>query len=109
MAFRIFDHLLVNHGWTRTGRLVVAAAPEPMAFQPASELSAARRKDIERQSLLARLAYRCKLDPVMCRAARRLQADPYLPMQQLAAELGVSECRLSRGLQAVLGQGRLPG
>lgn len=107
MAFRIFDHLLVHHGWTATGRIAVSnpavhAAPP---VEPANEIPTARqRADIERRSLLARLAYRGKSDPVICRAARRLQAIPPLSLEQLAAELGVSESYLSRGLRAVLGQ-----
>ena len=108
MAFRIFDHLFVHHGWTATGRLVVSDAGVHAAAarraEPANSATAQQCAEIERRSLLARLAYRGKCDPIICRAARRLEAGPSLSRQQLAAELGVSEGYLSRGLQAVLGQ-----
>jgi hypothetical protein len=104
MALRIFDHLLVNHSWTATGHIY---APEAhVSEHPALtvEVSAAERGEIERRSMLTRLAYRCRLDPVMSRAARLLQADPCLPIRRLAVALGVSEARLSNGLRSALGE-----
>jgi AraC-like DNA-binding protein len=106
MALRIFDHLLVNHGWNATGGIYTPATHVTTDdhANPANEISAAERAEIERRSLLARLTHRCKLDPTMSRAARRLQADPWLPIRQLAAEIGVSERYLSSGLQGALGE-----
>jgi AraC-like DNA-binding protein len=104
MAFRIFDHLLVNHSWTATGGIYTPATHVTDHANPADEISAAERADIERRSLLARLTYRCKLDPTISRAARLLLADPCIPIQQLAAALGVSERYLSRSLQGSLGE-----
>jgi AraC-like DNA-binding protein len=109
MAFRIFDRLLIHHGWTATGRIVVSDPVVHTACTGQIEatsggLTAQQRADIERRSLLARLAYRGKHDRILCRAARRPQADPSLSIERLAAELGVSEGLLSRSLQAVLGQ-----
>jgi AraC-like DNA-binding protein len=109
MTFRIFDHLLVHHGWTATGRIAVS---DPLGHAVASShveftnesLTAQLHADIERRSLLARLVYRGKPDPILCRAARRLQDEPSLSIERLAAELGVSERYLSCGLQAALGQ-----
>jgi len=106
MALRIFDHLLVNHGWTATGSIYTPATHVTTDDHTnlADEISAAERAEIERRSLLARLTYRCKLDPIISRAARLLQADSCLPIQQLAAELGVSERYLSSGLRAAIGE-----
>lgn len=104
MALRIFDHLLVNHGWTATGSIYTPETHVTDHANPADEIPAAERAEIERRSLLARLTYRCKLDPTISRAARLLQADPCLPIQQLAAALGVSERYLSSGLQGALGE-----
>jgi AraC-like DNA-binding protein len=106
MALRIFDHLLVNHGWNATGGIYPSATHVTTDdhANPANEISAAERAEIERRSLLARLTHRCKLDPTISRAARRLQADPWLPIRQLAAEIGVSERYLSSGLQGALGE-----
>jgi hypothetical protein len=110
MPFRIFDHLLVNHGWTATGCLVVSDAvvhgsAAGQAERAHATPTAERSADIERRSLLARLAYRGKHDRILCRAARYLEADPSLSVQWLAAKLGVSESYLSRALEAALGQG----
>jgi AraC-like DNA-binding protein len=109
MALRIFDHLLVNHGWTATGGIYTPATHVTDHANPADEISAAERADTERRSLLARLTYRGKLDPIISRAARLLQADSCLPIRQLAAELGVSERYLSRGLRGALGDAYLAG
>jgi AraC-like DNA-binding protein len=103
MALRIFDHLLVNHSWTATGRIYTPATHVADLANPADEILAAERAEIERRSLLARLTYGCKLDPIISRAARLLLTDSCLPIQQLAAELGVSETSLSRGLRSALG------
>ncbi|MEJ0077947.1 MAG: hypothetical protein WDO17_21425 [Alphaproteobacteria bacterium] len=106
MAFRIFDHLLVHHGWNASGRLVCAAlAVASGQVERPNESATGECADLERRSLLARLAYRGKQDRALARVARYLQADPSLSLHQLAAELGVSEDHLSRSLQAVLGQG----
>src|SRR5262245_36429940 len=109
MAFRIFDHLLVHHDWTATGRLVLCActahADASGEAEPVEAPTPEPSADLERRSLLARLAYRGKHDRILARAALRLQADPSLSLQQLAAELGVSERSLSRNVQGVLGQG----
>jgi hypothetical protein len=105
MALRIFDHLLVNHRWTATGGIYTPAthvAPNPAS--PPIEITAAERAEIGRRSLLARLTYRCRLDPIMSRTARLLQADPSLSIQRLAAVLGVSEQRLSTSLRSTLGE-----
>ena len=109
MAFRIFDHLFVHHGWTASGRIAIfdpaAHAAARNHVESTNESPTAREcADLERRSLLARLDYRGKRDPILCRAARGLQADPSPSLAQLAAALGVSEGYLSRGLQAVLGQ-----
>lgn len=103
MALRIFDHLLVNHSWTAAGAIYTPATHVTDFTNPADEISAAERAHIERRSLLARLTYRCKLDPIVSRAARLLLTDSCLPIQDMAAELGVSERYLSRGLRAALG------
>jgi len=109
MAFRIFDHLLIHHGWIATGRLVVCAAAQgsasSQAARPNQSPPAQQCRDIERRALLARLVYRGKHVSLLCRAARRLQADPSLSIEQLASELGVSGESRSRGLRAALGQG----
>jgi len=104
MALRIFDHLLVNHSWTATGHIYAPEAHVPEHAALTDEISAAQRAEIERRSMLARLAYRCRLDPIMSRAARLLQADSCLPVQQLAAALGVSEKCLLNGLRSAVGE-----
>jgi AraC-like DNA-binding protein len=103
MALRIFDHLLANHSWTATGRIYT---PATHVHERAltDEISAAQRAEIERRSMLARLTYRSRLDPIMSRAARLLQADSCLPIHQLAAALGVSEKYLLGGLRSALGE-----
>jgi hypothetical protein len=105
MALRIFDHLFVNHGWHAPSRV---DAPEALVStqreSAAVEVSAAEREEIERRSMIARLTYRCRLDPIMSRAARRLRTDSDRSIQQLAAELGVGEHYLSRALRSVLGE-----
>ena len=103
MALRIFDHLLVNHGWTATGRIYTPATQVHEHDALIDEISAAQRAEIERRSMLARLTYRCRLDPIMSRAARLLRADSCLPIQELAAALGISEKCLLNGLQSALG------
>ena len=40
MVFRIFDHLLVHHGWSATGRVVVSDRP----VQAAANASAGIRE-----------------------------------------------------------------
>jgi hypothetical protein len=107
MTFRILDHLLIGHDWTAAGCLVVSdvVAHAAAAHQPERASTAEQCADLERRSLLARLAYRGKQDRILARAARRLRADPSLSLQQLAAELGVSEGSLSRGLRGALGEG----
>jgi AraC-like DNA-binding protein len=104
MSLRIFDHLLINHSWTETGRIYTPATHVTEHAASTDEISAAQRAEIERRSMLARLTYRCRLDPVMSRAARLLQGNSRLPLQELAAELGVSERRLLNGLRAALGE-----
>src|SRR3954447_26914150 len=81
VALRIFDHLLVNHSWTATGRIYNPATHVADLANPADEILAAERA--ERRSLLARLTYRCKLDPIITRAARLLLTDSCLPIHQL--------------------------
>jgi AraC-like DNA-binding protein len=103
MALRIFDHLLVNHGWTATGAIYTPATHVTGFANPAGEIPVSERAEIEKRSLLARLTYRCKLDPITSRAARLLLTDPFMPIHELAAGLGVSEAYLSRGLRAALG------
>jgi AraC-like DNA-binding protein len=99
MIYRIFDHVLAGHTWSPAGDLQIAEFAEPdQGAAPASPES-------ERKSLLARLAIRAKSDRIMCRAARRLLAEPSLPLDRLASELGVSEKYLLSGLRAVLGVG----
>jgi AraC-like DNA-binding protein len=106
MALRIFDHLFVHRGRTTTG--CVHTPEEHVAVDgsasPTAEISPAERQKIERRSMLARLSYRCGLDPIMSRTSRLLQADSCLSIQQLAAELGVSERSLSNNLRSALGQ-----
>jgi len=98
MIFRIFDHVLANHTWTKAGRLCIAW-PEPEETRSATTSS----PEAGRQSLLARLAIRSKADRFMCRAGRSLMANPSMRLDQLAAELGVSERYLIAGLRTVLG------
>ena len=111
MAFRIFDHLLADHGWSAAGRLLVCACAASAAADGAERAvenpQAEPCADLERRSLLARLAYRGKHDRILSRVARRLQTGPSLSLEQLAAELGVSERYLSDGLRAVLGAARI--
>ena len=57
----------------------------------------------EAATLLSRLVYYSRMDPVMCRAAWHLRRDPALPLQRLASRLGVSEGYLSSGLRKILG------
>ena len=106
MALRIFDHLLVNHSWTTTGRIYTPATRGKAddSTSPAVEITEAQRAEIERRSMLARLAYRCRLDPIMSRATRLLQTDSCLPIQQLAVALRVSEKYLLNGLRSLLGE-----
>jgi AraC-like DNA-binding protein len=96
MIYRIFDQVLAGHIWSDAGRLqVVQGAPDRQGL-PASP-------DVESRSHRARLVIRSKGDRVMCRAARRLLANPSMPLDRLASELGVSERYLVSGLRAVLG------
>jgi hypothetical protein len=105
MGLRIFDHLFVDHGWHGSN---CVASPEARVStgqeSAAVEISATERAEIERRSIIARLTYRCGSDPIMRRAARRLQGDSRLSIRQLAAELGVGEEYLSKGLRAALGE-----
>jgi AraC-like DNA-binding protein len=103
MALRIFDHLLADHSWTTTGRIYTPAT-HVHARALTDEISDTQRAEIERRSMLARLTYRSRLDPIMSRAARLLQADSCLPIQQLAAALRVSEKYLLGGLRSALGE-----
>lgn len=104
MALRIFDHLFVNHGWhAPSGIQTPKARVSTRGESSAVEVPAAERAEIERRSLVARLTYRCRLDPTICRATRLLLADPAVSLQQMAIELGVSEAYLSRGLRTALG------
>jgi len=97
MAFRIFDHLLVNHGWSETARLCVA-------HDPKAEVScSAGSSKAETDSLLARPMLRTRSDRVMRCAAQRLLTEPGVPFDQLACELGVTERPLVSGLRAALG------
>src|ERR1700730_16742054 len=96
MAFRIFDHLLVNHTWSAAGRLCVPQQPQAVPCQPGSPKA-------ELDALLARLVLHSRSDRVMCRAARRLATNPSMPLDELATELGVSEQYLKSGLRTVLG------
>jgi len=52
MALRIFDHLLVNHGWNATGGIYTPATHVTTDdhANPANEISAAERAEIERRS-----------------------------------------------------------
>src|ERR1043166_5399160 len=109
MALRIFDHLFVNHGWhAPSGIQTPEARVSTQRECAAIDIPAAERKEIERRSMIARLAYRGRLDPIMGRAARRLRGDSGLSIQQLAAELGVDEQYLARALRSVLGDGFRP-
>jgi AraC-like DNA-binding protein len=105
MALRIFDHLFVNRGWhapagVQTPEARVSTHQEITAV----EIPAAEREEIERRSMIARLTYRGRLDPILSRVARRVRVEPGLSVQQLAAELGVAEQSLSRALRAALGE-----
>jgi AraC-like DNA-binding protein len=109
MALRIFDHLFVNHGWHAPGGIQAPEARVSTHKESAAiEVPAAEREEIERRSMIERLAYRGRLDPIMGRAARRLRADSSLSIQQLAAELGVGERSLSRALRSALGESFKP-
>jgi AraC-like DNA-binding protein len=106
MALRIFDHLFVNHGWhAPRGIQAPEARVSTHKESPEIEIPAAEREEIERRSMIARLTYRGRLDPIMGRVARRLQADSTLSLLQLAAEFGVGEQHLSRALRSALGEG----
>lgn len=103
MALRIFDHLFVNHGWHARGCLYAPEARVATERESTSvEISAAEREEIARRSMIARLTYRSRLDPVMSRVAGRLQMDSSLSIPQLAAELGVGERYLLRTLRSAL-------
>ena len=109
MALRIFDHLFVNHGWHAPNGIQTPKARVSTYKESApAGVPAAEREEIERRSMLARLAYRGRLDPIMSRAARRLRADSSQSIQQLAAELGVGERCLSRALRSALGESFKP-
>ena len=97
MIYRIFDHVLAGHTWNEAGDLQIVEPAQSV------EVAAPASPDVEGRSLLARLAIRSKSDRIMCRAARRLLANPSMPLDRLASELGVSERYLMSGLRAALG------
>ena len=96
MIYRIFDHILAGHTWSEAGNLQIVQPVADQSDRPTSP-------EVESRSLMARLAIRSKSDRIMRRAARRLLADPSMPLARLASELGVSERYLVSGLRAVLG------
>ena len=95
-AFRIFDSVLNDHSWAADGRLCIAQQPQSDSLQEASPKAAI-------DAFFSRLLLRSKSDRILCRAAKRLHADPSISSGQLAAGLGVSERYLLSGLRAVLG------
>lgn len=95
-AYRIFDSVLEDHSWTADGRLCIAQQPQSDSFQETSPKA-------EIDALFSRLRVRSKSDRILCRAAKRLHADPSISLGQLASELGVSERYLLSGLRAILG------
>jgi hypothetical protein len=95
-AFRIFNSVLGDHLWAADGRLCIAQQPQSDSFQEASPKA-------EINALFSRLVLRSKSDRILCRAAKRLHADPSISLGQLAPELGVSERYLLSGLRAILG------
>jgi len=103
MIFRIFDHLLANHTWSMTGDLRLAC--EHSCIKPGSDVGSCQASpaQAETASLLDRLVLRTKSDRVMSRAAKRLIANPSMPLDQIARELGVTERYLLSGLRAALG------
>lgn len=109
MTLRIFDHLFVNHGWRAPACVHAPEARVSTQRESAAiEISAVEREEIERRSIIARLTYRGRLDPIVSRVARRLRVDSGLSVQQSAAGLGVGEQHLSRTLRAALGEGFTP-
>jgi hypothetical protein len=96
MVFRIFDNVLANHTWNTNGHLCIAGAPQLI-----SQASYCQKTEIN--ALLGRLVLRSKSDRVMCRAARRLTANPSIPFNELARELRVTERYLRSSFRAVLG------
>jgi hypothetical protein len=96
MVFRIFDNVLANHTWSAHGHLCIAGEPRPISHAVGCQKT-------EINALLGRLVLRSKSDRVMCRAARRLTANPSIPFNELARELRVTERYLRSGLRAVLG------
>jgi AraC-like DNA-binding protein len=95
-GYRIFDSVLESHSWTADGRLCVAQQPQSHSFQDPSPKA-------EIDALFSRLLLRSKPDRTLCRAAKRLCADPSISSSRLASELGVSERYLLSGLRAILG------
>ena len=101
MAFRIFDHVLANHGWSATGSLCIAQACK--AGEPSAAPCARATPNAEIDALRGRLLAWSKSDRVMCRAAQRLIAGPTTPFDHLARDLGVTERYLLSGLRAAFG------
>jgi hypothetical protein len=95
MPYRIFDSVLGNHSWSADGRLWIAQPQEPVSLQDASP-------ETEVDAIFARLLHRSKLDRIVYRAAIQLHAAPSTPLNQLAADLGVTESYLVSGLRAAL-------
>ena len=97
MIYVIFDNVLAGHTWSEAGRLQIVQPELPVrSTQPSSP-------EVERQSLLARLAIQAKSESSMCRAARCLVENPSMRLDRVASELGVSEKYLIAGLRTVLG------
>jgi AraC-like DNA-binding protein len=84
------------------GAFGIAAVPEGQEGGYAEAASPSER-DALYASLMSRLLYRSRPDPVICRAALLLHNNPALSLRTLASKLGVSKEYLSRGLRTVLG------
>jgi hypothetical protein len=98
MPYRIFDSILGSHSWDENSQLRIAQPTRPGDFVSFEDASL----EIEIAALFSRLLNRSKLDRTIYRAATRLYANPSVPLNRLAADLGVTERYLLSGLGAAL-------
>jgi AraC-like DNA-binding protein len=96
MTCRIFGTVLGNHSWSEDGRICIVQQIQSETFEKASP-------EAEIDGLFSRLLHRSRWDRVIYRAAMSLRDNPSIPLDQLAAELRVSERYLLSGLRSALG------
>jgi AraC-like DNA-binding protein len=95
MPFRIFGTVLGNHSWSADGRLCIVQQRESASFEKASP-------EAEIDALFSRLLHRSRWERAIYRAAMCLRDNPSIPLDQLAAELCVSERYLLSGFRSAL-------